>query len=141
MYVRIKTLFVLGVAVSAILTAFSGTGTYLAYRDFTRAYAANRLADDVITGVYQLTALTGDYILYFSNRAEDQWLRKSQALGKTLADPEVKNSELEKKILKFRRYHQKIDTCSLGPRRSMGSIQNTLSRRRRRRLFCHSCRR
>lgn len=106
---RIRTLFILGVAVSVILTSFSGLGAFLAYRDFDRAYSANRFADDVITSVYQLTALTGDYILYFSDRAEEQWLRKSQALDQILAGPEIENSELEKEILKYRRYHQKVD--------------------------------
>lgn len=107
--VRIRTLFILGVAVSAILTTSSGLGAFLAYRDFARAYTANRFADDVISSVYQLTALTGDYILYFSDRAEDQWARKSQALEQILGGPEIENPELEKEILKYRRHHQKIN--------------------------------
>lgn len=106
---RIRTLFILGVAISGIVTAFSGVGAYLAYRDFARASAANSFADNVITSVYQLTALTGDYILYFSDRAEAQWIRKSRALDQILDNPKIENPELEKEILKFRRYHRKID--------------------------------
>lgn len=107
--VRIRNLFILSVVVSGVLTASSGLGAFLAYRDFARAYAQNRFANEVITSVYQLTALTGDYILYFSDRSEAQWIQKSWTLGQILDDPGTDSPELEKEILKYRRHHQKIN--------------------------------
>lgn len=104
---RIATLFLLSEILAASLMVLTGTGVYIAYREYSDAYDADRFAYAVSTDVYQLTALTGDYILHFSDRAAAQWTRKGEALDQLLSSPKFVNTELEGDILKLQQYHIK----------------------------------
>ncbi|MCH8090947.1 MAG: PAS-domain containing protein [Proteobacteria bacterium] len=64
-----------------------GTGLWFAHQNYREAVMGDRFAAAVVTAAFQLTTLTGDYLLYREERAAIQWVRKHESLGELLRNP------------------------------------------------------
>ncbi len=84
---RIKTLLIVGTVVWAATTVGAGGGLYMTFQDLGEALRVDRVAREVARGVFELTALTGDYLLHHEIRAQAQWQRKHGSLGRSLEEP------------------------------------------------------
>lgn len=104
---RISSLFIAGVLVSLVITVTTGIGLWFLYQDYRDAVMRERFASAVVTAAFQLTSLTGDYMLYRETRARDQWIRKHETLGKLLRNPGFQRTIKDHEIPRLRRDHAK----------------------------------
>ena len=71
---------------AAIAVAVSG-GLYVALQEGDEALRKGDIASDIGQAVFELTVLTGDYLLHHEKRAQIQWERKHESLGRVLREP------------------------------------------------------
>ena len=64
-----------------------------------KAVEKNRIATDIIQAVFEQNIITGDYLLYPTERAELQWQQRYDSLTKILQQPEVKFESPEEVII------------------------------------------
>jgi len=103
-YQIIVTFFIL----IAILFASS---IYYTVQQMDEAMERNRIANEIVKDVFELTTLSHDYMMYHEERPKTQWLLKNESLGKLLkqASEEFKDSE-EKAILEdINQIHESLE--------------------------------
>ena len=84
---RITTIVFAGALISMVASVLIGTGLWFAHQNYREAVMGDRFAAAVVTAAFQLTTLTGDYLLYREERAAIQWVRKHESLGELLRNP------------------------------------------------------
>ena len=102
---RITTIVVAGVLISIVANVSMGTGLWFANQNYRQAVIGDRFATAVVTAAFQLTALTGNYLLYRGDRAAIQWGLKHKSLGELLRSPGFRAEEADRMIAQLRRYH------------------------------------
>ena len=105
---RIKTLVTVGMAVAVAIVASVAIGLYVTYQDVNEALRKDQVAREVARGVFELTALTGDYLLHYEIRAQTQWKQKHGSLGRLLEEPGFEGAEEEPAIAVLRARHLEI---------------------------------
>ena len=63
------------------------------YQQVHRAIEQSELISNIVSGVFELTVITNDYLLYQSERAQTQWEMKYSSLNQALTNIEVSDSE------------------------------------------------
>ncbi len=105
---RIRTLITVGTVIWVAFGTAVGGSLYITFRDVDEALRKNEVARDIAQGVFELTVLTGDYLLYYEERAQTQWKRKHESLGRLLAEPGFRGVEEEPLITVLRAHHVEI---------------------------------
>jgi PAS domain S-box-containing protein len=82
-----------------------GTGLWFAHQNYRQAVMGDRFATAVVTAAFQLTTLTGDYLLYREDRAATQWIRRHESLGELLRNPGFRAAEGGRTISQLYREH------------------------------------
>ena len=93
---RIKTVIAVGGAVGAAIAASVATGLYVTFQDVNEALRKDQVAREVARGVFELMALTSDYLLHYEMRARTQWNQKHESLGRLLEEPGFEGAEEER---------------------------------------------
>ncbi len=83
---RLRTLLIAGTTVWAMIGAGVGGSLYMTFQDLNEALREDQVAREIGRGVFELTLLTGDYLLYHELRAQAQWQHKHEALGRLLEE-------------------------------------------------------
>ncbi len=86
-----------------------GGGLYTTFQDLDEALHTDRVARDIGRGVFELTLLTGDYLLHHEIRAQTQWQRKHGALGRLLEEPGFEPAGGEPAVAALRADHLAIN--------------------------------
>ncbi len=105
---RIRTLITVGTVIAAAFAAAVGGGVYITFRDVDEALRKDEVARDIAQGVFELTVLTGDYLLHHEKRAEMQWEQKHESLGSLLREPGLRGAEEEPLMTMLRAHHVEI---------------------------------
>ncbi len=92
MSIRKKLLYsiVVGGGVALLVYGLILINTYLKVHRVTEQ---SELISNVVSGVFELTVITNDYLLYQSEGAQKQWEMKYTSLNRTLTDIEVSNPD------------------------------------------------
>ncbi len=105
---RIKTVIAVGAAVGASIAASVATGLYVTFQDVNEALRKDQVARDMARGIFELTTLTGDYLLHYEIRAQTQWKQKHGSLARLLEEPGFEGAEEEPAIALLRARHLEI---------------------------------
>ena len=82
---KIRTFIALGVFLSIVVALLAGVALLVVAKDVREAFKQDQTAETVYHDMLELSALTGDYLLFREERAREQWRIKYDALGKHLA--------------------------------------------------------
>jgi signal transduction histidine kinase len=111
---RIRTLLIAGTVVWAATGAGVGGGLYTTFQDLNAALHKDRVARDIGRGVFELTLLTGDYLLHHEIRAQTQWQRKHETLGRLLEEAGFEPAGGESTLAVLRAAHLAINDAFAG---------------------------
>ena len=106
---RIKTLLVAGTVVWAATIVGVGGGLYMTFRGLGETVRMDGVVHEIVRGVFDLTALTGDYLLHHEIRAQVQWHRKHESLGRLLEVPALEAAGGEGAMAALRANHVEIN--------------------------------
>lgn len=105
---RIKTLVAVGMAVTVAILAPVATGLYVGFQGVNEALRKEEVVRDIARGIFELTTLTGDYLLHYEIRAKTQWKQKHKSLGQLFDEPGFEGAKEEPAIAVLRERHRKI---------------------------------
>ncbi len=86
---KIKTKLQIAILIPILMATLMGTGLYFAYLKLGHSMRDTRSAETLIEHVFQLSILTREFILYHTQRSQEQWEIENQNLLNL-----TKNSEL-----------------------------------------------
>src|SRR5581483_7685080 len=92
------------------LVASIGVVLYMTGRYVSDVTAQERVAADLVKGVFELTTVADEYLLNHSERAQRQWGMKHQSLGQLLSELRSKEQVEEAILARVRSEHQGIRT-------------------------------
>jgi signal transduction histidine kinase len=87
-----------------------GAVLYVTSRNVLEVTAQERIAADLIKGVFELTTVADEYLLNHSERAQRQWNMKHQSLGQLLGDLRAKEQAEDAILGRLRSEHRGIRT-------------------------------
>lgn len=83
------------------------------YQQVHRAIEQSELISNIVSGVFELTVITNDYLLYQSERAQTQWEMKYSSLNQTLSDIEVSSLDDQVILDEIKRNYNEIQPLFL----------------------------
>ena len=102
---RIQTLLAVGMVIGAAIAAAIGSSLYLTHQNVNEALRKDEVARGIARSIFELTALTSDYLLFYGKRARIQWKQKHESLGRSLEEPGFKDA-VEDAAVAMLRAHQ-----------------------------------
>ena len=95
---RIKQLLLIGISFWAVVLVIASISLSSAFDDIGHTQEQNKIINTVSRSVFELTILTGDYLLYYGQRAAQQWQKKYTSLGPLLRN--IEKNTVNQKALK-----------------------------------------
>lgn len=93
-----------------VLVVSIGAVLYMTGRQVVQATAQERVAADLVKGVFELTTVADEYLLNHSERAQRQWNMKHQSLGELLSELRPSEQAEQAILARVRNEHQGIRT-------------------------------
>ena len=81
---QLSSIFIIGLAILGAIGALGVGWLVFIFQDYQDFEQRSNIAERVVTGSYQLTTLTGEYLIYQEPRAEMQWRQRHLTLGELL---------------------------------------------------------
>lgn len=105
---QLRAILIAGTVFSVAAATVVVSGLYLTFQDVTEALKKSNAADDIARPVFELTVLTGDYLLRPGSRAQVQWERRHQSLGRLLTETRFRGVDQEPILGLLRAKHVQI---------------------------------
>jgi signal transduction histidine kinase len=105
---NIRKKLYLNAVLPLILVASIGAVLYVTSRHVADVTAQERVAAELVKGVFELTIVADDYLLNHSERAERQWNMKYQSLGQLLGELRSREQAQAAILARMKSEHQGI---------------------------------
>lgn len=107
---RITTKLQLNVTFSVCAIFLIGLSAWMAFTHITQAFTTNARIERVVVSSFELHIITTEYLLTFSKRAEQQWLRKHNAISDLVQTLQIENNEQQVLIQDLHRNRHDMKT-------------------------------
>ena len=106
---KIKTRLQLSTVLSVCAALIAGFALFIISQDVREAIERNKIADEVVKGVFELNIITYEYLLHHEERMQAQWQQlRHDSLTKLLSEIEFRGTERQVVLGRIQQNHEGI---------------------------------